>query len=74
MKSVVKIGLKRDILFCAHASEYVRNLICTQLIRKQLQKFMSNLERIVNDVNCISSKRFEENKSMKERLANETEV
>ena len=34
---------------------------------------MSDLERMVLDVNCINSKLQEENKSLKERLAKETE-
>jgi len=40
---------------------------------KQLQKSVSDLERMILDVNCINSKIHEENKSLKERLAKETE-
>jgi regulator of replication initiation timing len=40
---------------------------------KQLQKSVSDLERMVLDVNCVNSKLHEENKSLKERLAKETE-
>ena len=41
--------------------------------KKQLQKSVSDPERMAVDVNCVNSKRFEENKSLKERLAKETE-
>jgi regulator of replication initiation timing len=40
---------------------------------KHLQKSVSDLERMVLDVNCTNSKLHEENKSLKERLVEETE-
>jgi len=40
---------------------------------KQLQKSVSDLERMVLDVNCINSKLQEENRSLKESLGKETE-
>jgi chromosome segregation ATPase len=40
---------------------------------RYLQKSVSDLERMVLDVNCINSKLNEENMSLKERLAKETE-
>jgi regulator of replication initiation timing len=40
---------------------------------RHLQKSVSDMERMVLDVNCINSKLCEENKSLKERLAKETE-
>jgi len=40
---------------------------------KQLQKSVCDLERMVLDVNCTNSKLHEENKSLEERLAKETE-
>ena len=38
-----------------------------------MQKSVTDLERMVLDVNCINSKLHEENKSLKERLVKETE-
>lgn len=38
-----------------------------------MQKSVSDLERMVLDVNCLNSQLQEENKSLKERLAKETE-
>jgi regulator of replication initiation timing len=40
---------------------------------KQLQKSVSDLERMVLDVNCINSKLNEKNKSLRARLVKETE-
>jgi chromosome segregation ATPase len=40
---------------------------------RQLQKSESDLERMILDVNCVNSKLHDENKSLKERLAKETE-
>jgi regulator of replication initiation timing len=40
---------------------------------KQLQKSVSDLERMVLDVNCINSKLHDENMFLKESLAKETE-
>ena len=90
MKSVVKFGLKTDIimLFYTHASECVLNLMHTYVLsslyglfqvaglesqNRQLQKSVGDLERMILDVNCINSKLHDENKSLKERLAKETE-
>jgi regulator of replication initiation timing len=44
-----------------------------EMQNRELQKSVSDMEKMVLDVNCINSKLHDENKFLKERLAKESE-